>query len=392
MTGPPPAKAGFAAPSHLQALAQVTGGIAPALSDLLSVIRGQAGVLLDRAAPDAPMQEPLKEIYSAAEKAASLLRQLQIFSGQQSAHPEITDLNGFITESEGVLRRLLGAGIATDFRLAPGLPLIVADRAMIEQLLIILAVNAREAMPAGGRLFVHTAAVDVTTAAPPDWPESPPGPYVVLGVDDTGQGLAPEILPRIFEPFFTTKPAGRSLGLGLATAHGIVRQHGGWITAKNRTGGGASFQALLPVAPAGAEAAPDPASTAVPPGGNETILLVEDEAGVREFVASVLKEQGYRVLQASTGLEALEVWQWHGARVRLLLTDMVLEDSMTGMELAITLRADNPGLKVICTTGYQRTALQGFPGVEGGYHYLQKPCRPQTLLAAVRAVLNGPSR
>ena len=314
---------------------------------------------------------------------------MQIFSGEQTAHAELLELNALITESAGVLQRLLGASITAEFRLTPGLPPVVADRALLEQLLIILTVNARDAMPTGGRLLVQTAAVEITAAALPDWPGGRPGKFVVLGVEDTGCGIAPEILPRIFEPFFTTKPAGRSVGLGLATAHGIVRQHGGWMAVKSSVGGGTRFQVVLPMAPAAAAIVAAPGAAPGQRGGNETILLVEDEAGVREFVACVLKDQGYRVLQATSGPEALEVWQWHGPRVRLLLTDMVLEDSMTGMELAIKLRAENPGLKVICTTGYQREALKRFPGVEGGYHYLQKPCRPQALVAAVRAVLDG---
>ena len=373
---------------EMKALAQVTGGIAPALSDLLSVIRGQAGVLLDRAEPDAPAQEPLRQIHAAAEKAASLLRQLQIFSGQQTAHTELSEMNSLVEDSAGLLHRLLGEKITAEFRLAPGLPLVVADRAMLEQLLNILALNACDAMPAGGRLLVQTAELEITDTTAPDWPEGRAGKFIVLSVDDTGSGVAPEILPRIFEPFFTTKPTGRSVGLGLATALGIVRQHGGWMAVKSRVGGGTRFQAIFPIAPADAVAAASGANPAER-STSETILLVEDEAGVREFVACVLKEQGYRVLQAVSGLDALEVWQWHGARVRLLLTDMVLEDNMTGLELAVKLRAENPSLKVICTTGYQREALKLFPGVGGDYRYLQKPCRPQTLVATVRAVLDG---
>jgi len=383
----PGTEPGSLASPEMKALVQITGGIAPALSDLLTVIRGQAGVLLDRADGDATTQEPLKQIHAAAEKAASLLRQLQIFSGEQTAHPELTELNGLITESAGTLRELLGKSIAAEFRLAPDLPLVVADRAMLEQLLIILALNARDAMPTGGRLVVQTEAVEITDAAQPSWPEGRPGKFVVLSLEDTGRGIAPEILPRIFEPFFTTKPAGRSVGLGLATAHGIVRQHAGWMTVKSSVGGGTRFQAVWPIAPADADAATAPGAEPAERRGNETILLVEDEAAVREFVAYALKEQGYRVLQASSGVEALEVWQWHGPRVRLLLTDMVL-DGMTGLELAAKLRATKPELKVICTTGYQRAALKRFPDLAGGYHYLQKPCRPQTLLAAVRAALD----
>ncbi len=385
----PGAEPASLASAEMKALAQITGGLAPALSDLLTVIRGQAGVLLDRADGDATTQEPLKQIHTAAEKAVCLLRQLQIFSGEQTAHTEITELNSLITESARALHQLLGDGIAAEFRLAADLPLVMADRAMLEQLLIILALNAHDAMPTGGRVVIQTDAVEITDAAVLDWPGGRPGKFVVLSLEDNGRGIAPEILPRIFEPFFTTKPAGRSLGLGLATAHGIVRQHAGWMTVRSSIGSGTRFQAILPIAPADAVAAHAPGADTGQHSGNETILLVEDEAGVREFIACVLRDKGYRVLQAANGLDALEVWQWHGPRVRLLLTDMVLADDMTGLELAAHLRTENPSLKVICTTDYQRAALKRFPDLAGGYHYLQKPCRPQTLAAAVRAVLDG---
>ncbi len=373
---------------RMEALAQVAGGIAPALSDLLTVIRGQAGVLLDAADHDANGQELLKQIYAAAEKAGSLMRQLLIFSRQQTPHAVPLDLNALIAETAGVLGRVLGDQISMEFRLAPGLPLLLADPGMLEQVLVILALNARDAMPTGGRLRFTTEVVEITGDSAQDGPHRPPGRFVVLQADDTGGGIALEILPRIFEPFFTTKAGGRSIGLGLATVFGIVQQHRGWVTAANVVPAGASFKVFLPVAPPGAVAASASAPGAGARAGHETILLVEDDVAVREFTVAILQTQGYRVLQAGSGPDALEAWQWHGPRVQLLLTDMVLEDQMTGLELAAKLRAENPRLKVICTSGHQRDTMERFPGLSGGYEFVQKPCRPQTLLTTVRKLLD----
>lgn len=374
---------------RLEALAQIARGITPAFSDLLTVIRGQAGRLVDQADHAEGAQEPLRQIYSAAERAGSLLRELQIFSGQLAAHPEVTELNAFMAENAGLLRRLLGERIAVELRLAPDLPLIVADRGLLEQWLIILALNAGDAMPGGGRLLVETGVVDIARATGPAESGAQPGKFVALKLTDTGTGIAPEILARIFEPFFTTKNGSRHTGLGLAAAFGIVKQHHGWMTAESAVKAGASFTAFLPLAPADAVPASDRGAAANDRRGNETILFVEDEAAVREFVAAFLAEQGYRVLQAASGPEALEVWKWHGQRVRLLLTDMVLEDGMTGLELAATLRAENPALKVICMSGLTRETMRGLNQLPGGCQFLQKPCRPQTLLAAVRTLLDA---
>ena len=370
---------------RMEALAQIAGGIAPALSDLLTVIRGQAGQLLDAADRDAGDREPLNQIYTAADKAASLIRQLMIFSRQQTMHAEIMDLNGLIDESAGVLRRLLGDGIPVEFRLAPNLPLILADPGMMEQVLIILTLNARDAMPTGGRLLFKTEMVATAEGIGLDRTAEK---MVVLTVEDTGRGIAPDILPRVFEPFFTTKADGRSAGLGLATVFGIVQQHHGWMAVESVLNAGSSFQAFLPAAPPDAVAEPGRGTGAGTRAGHETILLVEDDAAVREFTVAILQQYGYRVLQASSGPEAMEVWKWHAPRVRLLLTDMVLEDHMTGLELAAKLRTESPGLKVICTSGHSRETMKRFPEDLGGCHFLQKPCRPQALVAAVRALLD----
>ncbi len=388
-----PVGAGGAAfdPRSMEALAQLAGGIAPALSDLLTVIRGQAGVLLNRADRAAGAQESLNQIYTAAEKAVSLLRQLQIFSHHQAMHPEVMDLNRLLDETAGALRQLLGERIQVEFRLAADLPLLRADPEMLEQTLLILALNARDAMPTGGQLRITTAVLDPPSGAGTGGLAGPPGKFILLQVDDDGRGIAPEILGRIFEPFFTTKAGGRSAGLGLATAFGIVQQHHGRITVESVVSAGASFKIFLPAAPPDAVVEPDRGTRAGTRVGSETILLVEDNAVVREFTVAILQERGYRVLQAASFVAAMEAWRWHGARVRLLLTDMVLEDYKNGLELAASLRAEKPELKVICTSGHRRGTMERFPMLAGGFRFLQKPCRPQTLLAAVRSLLDEPT-
>lgn len=373
---------------RMAALAQISAGIAPALSDLLTVIRGQAGLLLDRAEGDAASRESLNQIYAAADRAGNLLRQLQIFSRQHLAHAEAVELNPFLHEMAEVIRRLLDGKISVEFQLAPDLPRIMADADMLEQLIIILALNAGDAMPTGGRLVFKTEAKEISAESARAWRDGRAGKFVVLSSADTGRGIAPEILPRLFEPFFTTKTPGRSVGLGLAAAFGIVQQHHGWMAVQSAVGVGSSFRVYWPAAPEEAGTKSSRGPDGHERSGQETILFVEDDVSVREVTAMILKESGYRVLQAGSGPEALEVWKWHGARVRLLLTDMVLEDDMSGLELATKLRAENPALRVICTSGYERDNLKRFPALAGGYQYLQKPCRPRALLAAVRTLLD----
>lgn len=373
----------------LQALAQLAGGLAPALNDLLTVITGHASLLLDRTDADAPTRESLNQIYTAGERAVSLIRQLLLFSGRETLHAQVLDLNPRIEETGPVLRRVLGAEISVELRLADGLPPVAADAGMLEQILLGLAWNARDAMPHGGQFVVTTTTVELADADMKKFPGGRPGNFVALAVSDTGSGIAPEILPRIFEPFFTTKAAGRSTGLGLAAIFGIVQQHHGWLAVESTVGTGSTFNVFLPAAPPEARAETPERAAGKSGGGGEAILLVEDEAAVREFTTAVLQRYGYRVLQASNGTDALEVWKWHGSRIALLLTDLVLEDHMTGLDLAKKLRAAKPGLGVICTSGYGREIMARSGALPGGCHFLQKPCRPQALAGAVRAVLDG---
>ncbi len=374
--------------AEMKALAQIASGIAPALNDLLTVITGRAGLLLDAAATSAPMHESLNQIYTAGERASSLIRQLMLFSGREKPRMQVIDLNGLIEETGGVLRRLLGTGISVEFQLTPRLPFVSADAGMLEQTILGFGLNALDAMPQGGKFAIATTAVTLTETDAEKNSCARPGPFVVFSVADTGGGIAPEILPRIFEPFFTTKSAGRSAGLGLAAIFGIVQQHHGWVTVESKVGAGTTLNVFLPAAPAGLPAAPVPQPITQSGGGRETILLVEDDVALREFTVAVLQHYGYRVLQAGNGTDALEAWKWHHTRIALLLTDMVLDDNMTGLDLAIKLRTEKPGLPLICTSGHDREIMTRSSAPPDGCHFLQKPCRPQELARAVRASLD----
>ena len=299
------------------------------------------------------------------------------------------DLNEVIERTGKMLRRILGEDIELVFEHAPALPLVQADAGMIEQVLLNLAVNSRDAMPDGGRLQISTAAVVVTHALLQQMPDATPGPAVSITVADTGSGIAPEHLPRIFEPFFTTKDVGKGTGLGLATAYGIINQHKGWIQASSQLGQGTTFQIFLPASKSKSSADTQPAGGAPVRGGNELILLVEDEHTLRVLVRGVLERYGYRVIEACSGKNALELWAECRQEVQLLLTDMVMPDGLTGRQLADMLRADNPELKVIYTSGYS-AELAGKGLILGdGFNFLQKPYEPRLLAKTVRACLDA---
>jgi two-component system, cell cycle sensor histidine kinase and response regulator CckA len=369
----------------MEAIGQLAGGIAHDFNNLLTVINGHASLLLDIGDVSPATAESLQQIYAAGERATNLTRQLLLFSRKQRMHIRTVDLNEVVREMAKLLRRLIGEHIVLEFTLASAPAPIRADPGMIEQVVMNLAVNARDAMPRGGRLSLTTATVTVGAAEAPE--DGAAGEYVRFQLADTGCGIAPEILPRIFEPFFTTKENGRGTGLGLATVFGIAKQHQGWITVETAVGRGTTFTVFFPLATESApiETLPDDIPVS---GGRETVLLVEDETAVREFAAAVLSRYGYRVLQAPSGVDALEVWRWHAARIELLITDLVMPDELNGLELAQRLRAEKPNLNVICTTGYDADALVPSSQPVEGIEFLRKPYPPRVLAAAVRNALN----
>jgi hypothetical protein len=259
----------------------------------------------------------------------------------------------------------------------------------MEQVIMNLAVNARDAMPNGGTLAIATEHLTLDDAAAHRHREARPGRFVCLSVRDTGSGISAENLPRVFEPFFTTKAAGHGTGLGLAMVYGIVQQHQGWIELESTPGAGTCFRILLPAgSPETADPAGRSAKAAAAGRGSETILLVEDEPAVREFAVAVLSGHGYRVLQAGSGIEALEVWKWHAARIALLFTDLVLPDGLGGVELAARLRREKPALRVVLASGYANETIGAEFRPPAGTHFIHKPYKPQVVAQAVRDALD----
>lgn len=376
----------------MEAIGQLAGGIAHDFNNVLTVINGWSGMLLNDSAVSETTREAAKQIYTAGQRASSLTRQLLYFSRKRPIERVTFDLNQTIEEIASMLRRLIGEHIALKLDLAIALPPIEADVSMMEQVLVNLTVNARDAMPNGGRLDLQTRTVELTEADVSGKTDLPPGRYISLRVQDTGCGIPPEILSRVFEPFFTTKEIGKGTGLGLATVFGIVKQHHGWLEVESVVNNGACFTLLLPVAEKRASGNVRSSVTEGPgTGGRETILIVEDEASVREFAIAVLKPLGYRILQARSGLDALEVWKWHSARINLLLTDMVMPDDITGPALAEKLVAEKPGLPVIFTSGYSQETMGSVFSPDKGARFIHKPYSPRQLSTLVREALDAKS-
>jgi two-component system cell cycle sensor histidine kinase/response regulator CckA len=376
----------------MEAIGRLAGGIAHDFNNLLTVIRGSAELMLMKAGQFAPeVSEYLKLITVSAERAANLTDQLLTFGCKHSLRLQPLSLNDVVKNLTKVLHRILGEDIRLECLCGAGPVLVQADAGMIERVLMNLAVNARDAMPRGGQLLVTTEEFSLDETYARAHPEARAGEFVCLIVSDTGGGIAPEHLPRIFEPFFTTKAPGQGAGLGLATVHGIVKQHHGWIQVSSRPGAGTTFEIFLPaMPPAPAPAASPQAETAVR-GGTENILLVEDDAAVRSVTRRILEAYGYHVREAASGREALEVSRGLDGRIDLLLTDIVMPDGVSGRELSNRLSAQTPGLKVIYTSGYSRdvaghdtTFIQ-----RSRRRFLQKPCPSDVLLNTVRRCLDG---
>jgi CheY-like chemotaxis protein len=329
----------------------------------------------------------LKQISQAAHRASNLTRQLLMFSRQQLVQMQPMDLNQALQNLHAMLSRLLGEEISLEFHGRPGLPLIEADQGMIEQVVVNLSTNARDAMPNGGLLTISTDLVDLGPASVLAHSEARAGQFVTLIVSDTGCGMDANTRQHLFEPFFTTKEVGKGTGLGLATVYAIVKQHGGWIEVSSSIGDGSAFRVYLPIA--GASTA-EPARAAPAPRlrqGHETILLVEDEQSIRDMLGVCLRRLGYQVLMAANGTEALAVWQQQKADVQLLLTDMRMPGGMSGRKLGQRLRSEKSDLRVIISSGYS----EEFPehSVDPTITFLPKPYRMETLAEAVRKALDG---
>ena len=370
----------------MEAVGRLAGGVAHDFNNILSVILSYAQVAQEDLPPGHPLQEALGEIRRASTRAAELTQQLLLFSRQQVVAPKIIDLNELIANTEKMIRRLVGEDVQLVFAPGASLGQVRADPGNIEQVLMNLVVNARDAMPQGGRLTIETSNVEIDASFPRTQAGARSGPYVMLAVTDTGCGMDPATQARIFEPFFTTKERGKGTGLGLSTVFGIVQQSEGTIWVYSEPGKGTSFKIYLPRAAAKPE--PQVAAPQLAPRGKETVLLVEDEEQVRAIAQTILKRSGYRVVLAQSARDALRICEQGGEAIDLLLTDVVMPD-MSGAELARRLAESRPGLRVLCMSGYTDDSVVRHGVIKSQLAFLQKPFTPESLSRKVREVLNA---
>jgi two-component system cell cycle sensor histidine kinase/response regulator CckA len=374
----------------MEAVGRLAGGIAHDFNNLLMVISGYSEFLLDRLGPEPALRAPAQEIASAAGRATSLTRQLLAFSRKQMLAPKILDLNGVVTENLKMLTRVIGEDIDLVMVPAPGLGTVRADAGQIEQVIMNLAVNARDAMPSGGKLTIETSNVTLDEEQARFHPPLTPGNYVLLAISDTGGGMDSETQSRIFEPFFTTKGV-KGTGLGLSTVYGIVKQSGGYIWVYSEQGKGTTFKIYLPRVADAVESPvkiPVPSESVAIEPGTETILLVEDEANLRYLARQFLEKQGYRVIDAADGAVAMQIAVAHDGVIHLLLTDVIMP-GMNGRELAQHILEIRPNVKVLYMSGYTENVIGRNGTLDAGVRLLQKPFTLRDLKSKVREVLDS---
>ena len=375
--------------AKLEAVGRLAGGVAHDFNNLLGVIMGYADLMLKRLPVDDPSRRNVMEIQKAADRASGLTKQLLAFSRRQVLQPRVLDPHQTIREVESMLQRMIGEDVALVTVLREGVGRVRADPGQVQQVLMNLAVNARDAMPDGGTLTIETANVDLSEDYAREHLGVTAGPYVLVAVSDTGVGMTPEVQAHIFEPFFTTKGPERGTGLGLATVYGIVKQSGGNIWVYSEPGRGATFKVYLP------RAEGDPPGTLVvdppppPQRGHETVLLVEDDDKVREVVSLALREAGYGVLEARGGASALALAAAHQTRVHLIITDLVMP-GMSGRELVDRFRAKHPETRALFMSGYTDATAHQRGGLPPDAAFIQKPFAPSSLARKVRDVLEQP--
>lgn len=377
----------------MESVGRLAGGVAHDFNNYFTVINGYCDMLLADVPPEGELHEGLQEIRDAGERAALLTRQLLTFSSKQLAAPCPVCLNQSVIDSSKMLRRLMGEQVEIVTCLKEGLRNVMADPGQMDQILMNLTINARDAMPAGGRIEIETREAELDLEDAGRNPLALPGSYVVLSVADTGIGIAPEVREKIFEPFFTTKGVGHGTGLGLCTAYGSVHQAGGWISVESAPGCGATFSIWLPVTmvvPAKRIAPGACAKAEKAPKAAATLLVVEDRADVRRMVLSILKHDAYRLLEAEDADQALRISEGHAGAIDLLVTDVMMP-GMTGRELADRLVGQRPGLKVLYISGYSGDAMGGQAFLEPGMEYLAKPFSPDQLSGKVSELLSAPS-
>jgi two-component system cell cycle sensor histidine kinase/response regulator CckA len=387
----------------MEAVGQLASGVAHDFNNILGIIQMQSDLLKAEGNLNPAQLGFASEIGEATQRAAALTRQLLLFSRKGKMEVRELDLNQSVNDMTKMLRRTLGVDIQLQFKFAMQPLFVNADAGMMDQVLMNLSVNARDAMPKGGKIIIETSAVEFDESIKDSYAQARPGSFVCLSVSDTGSGIPPEILPKIFEPFFTTKDVGKGTGLGLATVFGIVQQHKGWINVYSEVGQGTAFRIYIPRLARISDQKFVSPTTETMPGGKETILVVEDEAKLRASVINILSRLGYNVLEASDGASAIEawkkhktqillakkVWNQHRDEIHLLLTDMVMPGGMTGKDLGEQLLKENTGLKVLYVSGYSaEVAGKDFP-LQEGVNFLTKPFQAQKLAQTIRQRLDA---
>jgi nitrogen-specific signal transduction histidine kinase len=372
----------------MDAIGRLAGGIAHDFNNLLTVIQGYSDFIIAGSAPGDEHREDAQEIRDAAARAALLTQQLLAFGRKQVRHPRVIDLNAVVEEMSRMLRRLIGEDVELDLRLARDAGAVFADAGQLQQVLMNLAVNARDAMPNGGRLTIETGRLAVERETPAQPAPIAPGEYARLTVRDTGTGMTPDVLARAFDPFFTTKEVGKGTGLGLSTVYGIVTQSSGHLRVDSAPGKGTAFEIVFPHAGDAAAPAATPAVTRLPRGAG-TILLVEDDSLVRRLVAGVLERAGYRVIVAASADDALSLAAAHDGPIDLVVTDIVMP-GRPGPELVARLEAARPGIRTLYVSGYADDMVARYGVTEERVSFLAKPFSPEELARRVRELLDGP--
>jgi PAS domain S-box-containing protein len=379
----------------MEAIGRLAGGVAHDFNNILAAMMLQIGLLQLNLSHDPQNLADVRELGRIAERAAAVTRQLLVFSRRSVLNPEPIQLNEVLDDLSRMLLRLLGETIELSFQGTPDLPPIHADPGMIQQIVLNLCVNARDAMPRGGKLNLTTSVVRIDSPTQASHPNALPGTYVRLTLQDDGVGMDAETQRRIFEPFFTSKEPGKGTGLGLAIVYGIVQQHHGWIDVQSEPGQGTTFHVHFPAIALDPNSPPPPRSQPTsprlpaPPGGTETLLLVEDNESLRRSLASYLRQLGYSLHEAMDGPTALDVWARHSETIALVISDMVMPGGMTGLELAERLRTQRPNLPVIISSGYSAELVSGAPPVRNT-SFLPKPYLPNEIALAIRSSLDSP--
>jgi len=378
----------FRQAQKMEAVGRLAGGVAHDFNNLLMVISGYTEVLMEHTAQDHALHPKIAAIQQASDRATTLTRQLLAFSRKQLLELKVVDVNAIVKDIERLLRPLIGENIELSTRLAGDLGRTRADAGQIEQVIMNLVVNSKDAMPNGGKISIQTANESLDDDLQRECSYIQPGPYVMLSIEDNGHGMDKETQSRIFEPFFTTKEKGKGTGLGLSTVYGIIKQSGGYVLAQSEVGRGTTFRIYLPRVEEPAENANVTRASQSATGGSETVLLVEDEESVRQLVRETLEAKGYKVLEANHGAAALQIASDYHGPIDMLITDVVMP-GMSGRELSEQLSASDPDIKILYLSGYTEDAVVHQGVLEPGTSFLQKPFTLQALARKVREVLRS---